>query len=166
VSAGVPRRSFAAAMEPCCVARSIAEPPATITDEDVSRFGVGYGPSLRERTMADIEKPSTIVRSMMAENLEQARSAMTNYFQFVEKSMSASPLAATDQAKGFRSYIERSVAASFQLSDKLLRAKDFQDILRIQSEFFQTQLRALTEQSKDLETASEATPEVTRIPIK
>ena len=38
--------------------------------------------------MADIEMPSGIVRSVMAENLEQARSAMTNYFQFVEKSMS------------------------------------------------------------------------------
>jgi hypothetical protein len=118
-------------------------------------------------TMADIEMPSGIVRSVMAENLEQARSAMTNYFQFVEKSMSASPQVATDQGKTFRSYVERSVAASFQLSDKLLRAKDFQDILRIQTEFFQTQLRALTEQSKDLsETATRAAPVVRRIPIK
>ena len=117
--------------------------------------------------MADIENPSGIVRSVMADNLEQARSAMTSYFKFVEKSVSASPLAATDQAKTFRSYVERSVAASFQLSDKLLRAKDFQDVLRIQTEFFQTQLRALTEQSKDLsEAATKAAPEVTRVPIK
>lgn len=88
-------------------------------------------------------------RSVMANNLEQARSAMTNYFQFVEKSMSASPLSTTDQTKTFRNYVERSVAASFELSDKLLRAKDFQDVVRIQTEFFQTQLRALTERSKD-----------------
>ncbi len=117
--------------------------------------------------MADIEKPSAIIRSVMAENLEQARSAMTNYFQFVENSMSASPLAAADQGKTFRGYVERSVAASFQLSDKLLRAKDFQDILRIQTEFFQTQLRALTEQSSALdETATKAAPEITRVTIK
>jgi hypothetical protein len=117
--------------------------------------------------MADIEKPSAIVRSVMAENLEQARSAMTNYFQFVENSISASPLAATDQGKTFRSYVERSVAASFQLSDKLLRAKDFQDILRIQTEFFETQLRALTEQSKDASaTGANVTSEITRVPIK
>ena len=117
--------------------------------------------------MADIEKPSDIVRSVMSENVEKARSAMTNYFQFVEKSMSASPLAATDQAKTFRSYLERSVAASFELSDKLLRAKDFQDVLRVQTEFFQTQLRALTEQSKDPgEAATKAAPDVTRVQIK
>ena len=87
---------------------------------------------------------------MMAHNIEQARGAMTNYFQFLEKSMSASPLGATDQAKTFRSYVERNVAASFEFSDKLLHAGDFQDILRIQTEFFQTQLRTLTAQSNSL----------------
>ena len=59
-------------------------------------------------------------------------------------------MAESDRAKTFRAYVERSVAASFELSDKLLRAKDFPDVLHIQTEFFQTQLRALTEQSKAL----------------
>ena len=120
--------------------------------------------------MADNESPSGAVRSVLARNLEEARLAMTNYFQFVEKSMSASPLGATDQARTFRSYVERTVAANFELSDKLLHAEDFKDIVRIQTEFFQAQLRALTEQAKDLgETAmpaTKATAEVTRIPIK
>jgi hypothetical protein len=63
--------------------------------------------------------------------------------------------------------VERSVAASFGLSDKLLRAKDLQDVLRIQTEFFQTQLEALTEQSNDLcGTATEVASDVTRIPIR
>jgi hypothetical protein len=117
--------------------------------------------------MADNEGPSDAMRSVMASNLEQARLAMTNYFQFVEKSMSASPLGATDQAKTFRRYVERTVAANFELSDRLLRAEDFQDIVRIQAEFFQAQLRALTEQAKDLGvTPTKTTAEVTRIPIK
>jgi hypothetical protein len=117
--------------------------------------------------MAKSEAPADQVRSVMAKNLEQAHGAIANYFQFVEKSISASPLGATDQTKTFRSYVERSVAASFGLSDKLLRAKDLQDVLRIQTEFFQTQLEALTEQSKDLcGTATEVASDVTRIPIK
>jgi hypothetical protein len=66
----------------------------------------------------------------MAKNLEQAHGAIADYFQFVEKSISASPLGATDRTKAFRSYVERSVAASFELSDKILRAKDLQDALR------------------------------------
>lgn len=98
--------------------------------------------------MTEYENPPDVVRSAMATNLEQARRAMTNYFQFVEKSMSASPLGATDQARTFISYVERTVAANFELSDRLLHAKDIQDVLRIQTEFFQTQLRALTEQTK------------------
>lgn len=117
--------------------------------------------------MAKSEAPADQVRSVMVKNLEQAHGAIANYFQFVEKSISASPLGATDQAKTFRSYVERSVAASFELSDKLLRAKDLQDVLRIQTEFLQTQLEALTERSKELcGTAIEVASDVTRIPIK
>ena len=117
--------------------------------------------------MAEDETTTDQLRSMMADNFKKAHGALANYFQFVEKSISASPLAATDQTKTFRSYVERSVAASFGLSDKLLRAKDLQDVLRIQTEFFQTELEALTEQSEDLcGTATEVASDVTRIPIK
>jgi len=88
--------------------------------------------------MAENETPADQVRSVMTKNLEQAHGA------------SASPLGATDRTKAFRSYMERSVAASFELSDKILRAKDLQDVLRIQTEFLQKQLQVLTEQSNDL----------------
>jgi hypothetical protein len=117
--------------------------------------------------MAENEMFAEQVGSVMTKNLEQAHGAIANYFQFVEKSISASPMGVTDQTKTFRSYVERSVAASFGLSDKLLRAKDFQDVLRIQTEFFQTQLKALTEQSKDIcGTATKVASDATRIQIK
>ena len=117
--------------------------------------------------MAENETPADQVRSVMAKNLEQAHGAIANYFQFVEKSISASPLGATDRTKAFRSYVERSVAASFELSDKILRAKDLQDALRIQTEFFQKQLQALTEQSEYLgDVASKKASEVVNIRIK
>jgi hypothetical protein len=73
---------------------------------------------------------------MMAQNIEQARGAMASYFRILEKNMSKLPLGATDQAKTFRSYVERNVAASFGFSDKLLHAKDFDDVARLQAEFF------------------------------
>jgi len=93
--------------------------------------------------MAEDKAPSDQVRAMMAQNIEQASRAMTNYFQCLERSMSTSPLGVADQTKTFRDYVERNVAASFEFSDKLLRAKDFKDVVRIQTEFFQTQFRAL-----------------------
>ena len=117
--------------------------------------------------MAENKTPADLARSMVTKNLEQAHEAITNYFRLVEKSISASPLGATDQTKTFRNYVERSVAASFGLSDQLLRAKDFQDVVRIQTEFFQTQLKTLTEKSKDLcGTATEGASDVTRVQIK
>jgi hypothetical protein len=116
-------------------------------------------------TMIDIEKPSDVTLSMMINNVEQAHREIANYFQFVEKAISTSPLGTTDQTKAFRACVERSVAASFELSDKLLRARDLKDVLRIQTDFFQTQLRALTEQSRDLceEAATKAASDVTHV---
>jgi hypothetical protein len=117
--------------------------------------------------MAENETPADQVRSVMAKNLEQAHGAIANYFQFVEKRISASPLGATDRTKAFRRYVERSVAASFELSDKILRAKDLQDALRIQTEFFQKQLQALTVQSEYFgDAASKKASEVVNIRIK
>jgi hypothetical protein len=116
--------------------------------------------------MADIEKPSDVARSMMIKNVEEAHREIANYFQFVEKAISASPLGTTDQTKAFRACVERSVAASFELSDKLLRAKDLQDVLHIQTDFFQTQLRALTEQSRDICEEAASASDVTHVQIK
>ena len=117
--------------------------------------------------MTENGNPSDLVRSAMLENLGQARLAINNYFQFFEKSMSASPWGATDQAKTFTNYVEQTVAANFELSDKLLHAKDVQEIVRIQTDFFQSQLRTLTEQSKNLrEPATNAPPDVAGDTIK
>jgi len=117
--------------------------------------------------MAENKTPADLARSMMTKNLEQAHEAITNYFRLVEKSISSSPLGAADQTKTFRNYVERSVAASFGLSDQLLRAKDLQDVIRIQTEFFQTQLKALTENSKEFSgTTTNAASDATRVQIK
>jgi hypothetical protein len=117
--------------------------------------------------MAEDKPPSDKTHTMMAQNIELARGAMASYFRILEKQMSKLPLGETDQAKTFRSYVERNVAASFEFSDKLLRAKDFEDVVRLQAQFFQTQLRALSEDSKELgEEASKTASEVINIPIK
>jgi hypothetical protein len=86
--------------------------------------------------MAENETSADQVRSVIAQNLEQAHKAITNCFEMVERNIASSPLGAADQTKTFRSYVERSVAASFELSDKILHAKNLQDVLHIQTEFF------------------------------
>jgi phasin len=105
--------------------------------------------------------------AMLAQSVEQARGAMTNYFQFIQKSMSASPWAGTDQTQTLRNYAERNVAAAFEFADKLIHAKDFQELMRIQTEFVQKQLQALGEQTKELgETATKAAADAFKGPRK
>jgi hypothetical protein len=104
--------------------------------------------------MTASDNPADAMRSSMAQNLDAARKAMVNYFQFVEKSLSASPLGANHPAQALRKYIEGNVEATFDLSDKLLHAHDLQDVVRIQTEFFQSRMQALAEQTKDFRDAA------------
>jgi hypothetical protein len=50
----------------------------------------------------------------------------------------------------FKSYLERKVAANRDFVEKLLRAKDFQEAIRIEVEYFQSQLKAATEDASQI----------------
>ncbi|MGZ7132396.1 MAG: phasin family protein [Halobacteriota archaeon] len=106
----------------------------------------------------DESKTSTQdMSAMVAQGVEQARGAMENYLKFFEKSMSASPWAGTELSKKLTEYAEKNVGNAFGFAQKLTQAKDLQDMVRIQTEYFQSQLGALTTQTKDLtETATKA----------
>src|SRR5262249_40594048 len=99
--------------------------------------------------MADI--PSTEnMRAMLSEALGRLRKAKAEYFELLEKGLSSSPLPIASQAKEFCSPMQRNVSATFDLGDKLIQAKDMQDAMKIQSEFFQDQMRALTDQARGM----------------
>jgi len=56
--------------------------------------------------------------------------------------MRSLPSASEVQVEAFKAYIERQVAANHAFVDKLVRAKDFQEALRIQADYVQTHLKA------------------------
>jgi len=99
--------------------------------------------------MADIN-PSENLRSMLGEALARLRKANAEYFDLLEKGLKSSPLPIADQARQFCDHMQRNVNATFDLGDKLIQAKDMQDAFRLQTEFFQEQMRALTEQTISL----------------
>ena len=90
------------------------------------------------------------LRAMLTENLERVRKASDEYFQLVEKGVSSSQLPAADQVKHFTGFMQRNVAATFDLCDKLVKANDAQDAMRIQSDFFQTQMRTMMDQARSM----------------
>jgi phasin len=100
--------------------------------------------------MADINPSAESARAMLTETLGRLRKASAEYFQLLEKTMSSSPLPIADQAKQFCDYMQRNVTATFDLGDKLIQARDVQDTIKIQTEFFQDQMRSLTDQAKSM----------------
>jgi phasin len=100
--------------------------------------------------MSDANLSPDKIRTMLAENLERIRKASAEYFDLLEKGLSSSPLPVADQAKQFCGFMQRNVTATFDFGDKLIQAKDVQEATRIQSEFFQDQMRSLTDHARSM----------------
>ena len=100
--------------------------------------------------MADQANPFEAVQAMMLQNLELVQSATQSYLDTVEKAMLSLPGAKEDQVADFKAYLERKVAANRDFVEKLLRARDFQEAIRIEVEYFQSQLKAAAEDASQI----------------
>ena len=100
--------------------------------------------------MSDANLSADKIRTMLADANGRLRKASAEYFDLLEKGLSSSQLPVADQAKQYCGYLQRNVTATFDLGDKLIQAKDMQEAAKVQSEFFQDQMRSLTEHAKSL----------------
>ena len=107
--------------------------------------------------------PTQNVSAMMSQGVDKAQGAMESYFQFFQNSMSAAPWAGSELNKKLMDCAQKNLATTFDFAQKLAQAKSLPDVLRIQTEFFQTQLKSLNEQAQDLgETAKKAAGEAVK----
>jgi hypothetical protein len=102
--------------------------------------------------MGEPANPFEAVQAMMLENLEKVQSATQSYMDTVEKTMRGFPGANDEQIATFKAYIERKVAANRDFVERLLRARDFQEAVRIQVEYLQSQLKAAAEDASQIGT--------------
>ncbi len=104
--------------------------------------------------LSPFEMPSDMSK-MMTQGVEQAHKAVDSYFQFIQRGMPATPWAGGDLSKKLGAYAEQNVARAFAFAQRLIAAKDLQELFQIQAEFLQTQIQALSDQAKDIsETAT------------
>ena len=62
---------------------------------------------------------------------------------------------------------ERNVGSAFDFTQRLAQVRDIQDLTRLQMEFIQAQMQAMTEQTKDLsESAAKAVMDSAKTPKK
>ena len=95
--------------------------------------------------------------------LEKAHEAAENYLSWVQKTMAGSPWGNTDFSKKLVEYTTQNVNASFEFVQRLSQAKNFQDVVRLQTEFVQAQFGSFNEQAKNLnETYTKAMAGITK----
>lgn len=83
------------------------------------------------------------------QTVAQTRGAVDTYFDFIQKAMASGPLGG-ELGETLKTYTEKNIAATQQFIHNLGQAKDLQDIVRIQTEFMQSQLRTFAEQTKGI----------------
>ena len=104
--------------------------------------------------MAKSKEPSEPLTGIATETAEQVaartQEAMGNYFSWLQNAMSASPWGNTELTKKLLSYATENAGNAFGFVQKLSQAKNFDDVVRIQSDFMTAQLGSFNEQAKNL----------------
>jgi hypothetical protein len=99
--------------------------------------------------MAQDERPAEEFNAFAEQTRQQALSAADTYFNFLKKTISSYPSGGTALGDHLKSYAERNIDAAHEFVQKLSQAKDFQEVMRIQTEFMQSQFTALSEQTRN-----------------
>jgi phasin len=96
------------------------------------------------------------MRDFAERSVEQARKAFEGFLTVAQRASGVAGEAAATSQGGANSvgahvlsYTERNVNAAFDLAQKLVKAKDPQEALALQSEYLKTQLAVLQEQAKE-----------------
>ena len=109
----------------------------------------------KETILEKAKQSSQELNSVMTQTIEQARGAMDNYLRMFKSNMAAAPWAGTDLNTKVMKCAEQNMTTAFDYAQRMTGAKNLQEVAAIQTEFFQSQLRSLTDQAKDIsETAT------------
>ena len=57
---------------------------------------------------------------------------------------------AKDMGQKAMGFAEQNIANSFEFAQRLVRAKDIQEVMALQQEYLQSQMKAMSAQAKDL----------------
>ena len=96
-----------------------------------------------------MEVPAQI-KQFAEKSIQQAEKGFDAFIDAAHKSVAMVPNPTTEISKKALSFTEQNMKAAFDHARKLLHAKDFQEALKLQTEFVKAQYAAATEQLKQL----------------
>jgi len=99
----------------------------------------------------------TQMRQFAEQSVEQARKAVDGFMTAAQKAVSTAETQAVTAQSGAKDvgakvmgFAEQNIANSFEFAQKLVRAKDIQEVMALQQEFLKAQMQAMQAQTKDL----------------
>lgn len=97
------------------------------------------------------------MRDFAEKSVQQARKAFEGFMGAVQKSTSNVEEATQTTSQNLKdasvkaaTYAEANVKAALDLAEKLVKAKDMQEVLALQSEFVKAQMESVQTQAKEL----------------
>jgi phasin len=97
------------------------------------------------------------VRAFVEQSVSQARTAFDGIAQAANQAVAqwkgqaeAARAGASEIAHKSMAFAEVNMSSTFDFAQKLMHAKDPQEVMRLQSEFLSNQMRALSSQAQDL----------------
>lgn len=111
--------------------------------------------------LGNFEIPAEM-RNVAEQSVVQARQAFDGFMSAAQKAVSKfeeQTAAAQGNAKHagdkIMGFAEQNVATSFEFAQRLVRARDLEEMMRLQTEFMRSQMEILTEQAKELGQAAQ-----------
>ena len=99
----------------------------------------------------------TQTRQFAEQSVEQAKKAMDGFLSAAHKTAAAlegqantAQSGAKDVREKVMSFAEENINNSFEFAQKLVRAKDIQEVMALQQEFLKQQMQQMQSQAKDL----------------
>ncbi len=106
--------------------------------------------------VANFEIP-TEMRNLAEQSVEQAKKAFDDFITAAQKAVTAvegQTASANASTKNIgekaMAFAEKNVATSFEFAQKVVRAKDIQELTQLQTEFVKTQMPTFVEQARAL----------------
>jgi hypothetical protein len=116
--------------------------------------------------MAKDQKPAEELSGFAKQTMEQAKSAVDTYFDYLRKAISSTPSGGTEFGEKLKSYAEANLATTHEFVRQLSQVKDFNEMVRIQAEFMQSLVNAMGEQTKELtEAYTKAAADIAKKPF-
>jgi phasin len=97
------------------------------------------------------------MRSMAEKSVAQAKQAFEGFMTAAQKAAnlaegqaSTAHFAAKEASSMAIEFAERSMTSAFVLAQKLVQARDLEEMLKLQADYVRSQIEALTEQARDI----------------